>query len=294
MAIPPTERLARALAYSTSNRASSLLSQMNRCGSAEWHYQFTCRTAGCASCRGRYIGKQVRQASARYQHLSNRDISFASIVIGATTCVDEIGDIFAKFRKDLRNLTDSNRRVRRRWSALDMMLWLEVDAMSGSDYILLGSDKQTQLGEMAPFFVMKDGPVWIVTCHGVIAHPHIDRQEVLAELDRRWAGHKRCDLRAFDTSNEVATNLRRTINYALKHECRTHLGNHAEAWPDAWMAEYYSYLNEWSRGFQSTRIVINSKKDKLSISPKECNVKEYEEEPMPFTYSNSIFPTYYN
>ncbi len=295
MATHPTARLARALAYDPSHRASNLLSQMNRCGGSEWNYQYTCRTAGCAECRGRYISKQVREATARYGQFSNSEISFASIVIGATTSVDEVGPIFAKFRKDARNLTDANRRARPRWRALDARLWLETDAICGADYIHLGSDKKEQLGEMLPMFVMNEGPVWIVTAHGVVAHPNIDRQEILAEWKRRWPGHRRCDLRSFDPTNTVATNIRRTINYSLKHECRVHVGSTVDSWPERWVSEYYSYLNEWSRGFQSTRLALNKVKDKLPIIDNIDIVDQVDHtEPMPFIYSDSIFPTYYN
>lgn len=295
MAPSPTTRLATALAYMTSNRASDLLSRMNRCGSGEWNYQFTCRTPGCDVCRGRYIGKQSREATKRYGDLMNDDMAFVSVVIGATTSVDEVADIFSKFRKDLRNLVDANRRSRPRWRDIDAMLWLETDALSGADYVHLGSDKQKQLGELAPLFVMRDGPVWVVTAHGVVSHAGIDRQEVLAELDRRWPGHKRTDLRAFDRANKLQTNLRRTINYSLKHECRSHLGLVTEPWPDKWIAEYYSFLSNWSRGYQSTRITINRNKNKLLMNKPNVKLMIHEEaEPMPFIYSDSIFNTYYN
>jgi len=144
-------------------------------------------------------------------------------------------------------------------------------------------------------FLMKDGPVWIVTCHGVVAHPGIDRQEVSAELERRWEGHKRVDVRGFDPKNTAPTNLRRTINYALKHECRSHLGAVSHPWPPHWLADYYGFLGEWSRGFQSTRVTIRSVKDKLNNNTKQDTSNEdTEREPMPFMYSDSIFDTYYN
>ncbi|ODT60203.1 MAG: hypothetical protein ABS77_09785 [Phenylobacterium sp. SCN 69-14] len=284
------------LAYSGSADAAALRSRMTRCGGEEWNYQFSCRTPACATCRGRYIGRQRRAAIKRFAKHENHDLAFASIVIGATDYVDEIGETFMKFRKDLRNIVDANRRQRRRWNNFEALLWLETDALSGDDFVHLGSDKKAQLGEMAPLFVRDSGPVWVVTAHGVIARPGIDYQEVAEDFRQRWPGTKRVDVRPFYDHQTKDQNLGYTINYALKHECRTHLGQFAEPWPMGWMAEYYSYLNRWSRGFQSTRISISPKEIKSTnaILPKYNKTETEELEPLPFIYSDSVFHTYYN
>ncbi len=284
------------LAYSGGADAAALRSRMKRCGGEEWNYQFSCRTAACATCRGRYVGRQRRAATKRFAKHQNDDLAFASIVIGATAHVDEIGETFTKFRRDLRNVVDANRRHRRRWNNLEALLWLETDALSGNDYVHLGSDKQAQLGEMAPLFVRDSGPVWVVTAHGVIACPGIDYQEVGEDFRQRWPGTKRVDVRPFYPHQTKEQNLGYTINYALKHECRTHLGHITEPWPVGWMAEYYSYLNRWSRGFQSTRISISSREIKSTntLLSGYNHPKLEEREPFPFTYSDSVFDTYYN
>lgn len=111
-------RLLEELAASNDPTASSLLSRMTRCGSEEWNHQFTCRTPACDYCRGRYIGSQSRAAIKRFSAVTNDDLAFASIVIGATGNVSGVGDIFAKFKKDFRNLSDANRRERRRWLSI--------------------------------------------------------------------------------------------------------------------------------------------------------------------------------
>ena len=293
----PTDRLLTALAHCGSVNASALLCRLSQCGGEGWNGQFTCRTPACARCRGRYIGSQCRAALKRFTALGNDRLAFASIVIGATTHLDDIADLFAKFRKDLRNLVEANRRQRRRWNGLEALLWLETDALCGEDYCHLGTDKQAQLGEMAPMFVQASGPVWVITVHGVIAHPDIDHQEVQAELDRRWPGTKRVDVRPFYGHQTEEQNLRYTINYALKHQCRTHLGNIIEPWPASWIAAYYSHLHQWSRGFQSMRISIGRSSKILTTQ----SVKNYtnviddnDREPLPFIYSNSIFDTHYN
>lgn len=294
---PNRDLLMRELAHSTHPRAAPLLHRMNRCeGENEWGGQFTCRTHGCKACRDREIGKQVRKARDRFASARNEDLAFLSVVIGATCNVEEVREVFRKFNKDLRNLTDANRRQRRRWRRLEVLLWLETDAMAGDDFVHLAPDKTAQLGEMIPLFVHESGPVWIVTAHGIVHHPGVEIQEVRAEFERRWPGHKRAHLQAFWLDQPKDKNIRRTINYAMKHECRTHLGAVEERWPGAWMAQYYSDLSEWSRGFLSTRFSINAAKDKSSRTPDESysGQRECALEPVPFTYTSSTLDTYYN
>lgn len=294
------ERLISALAQSHHPAATPLIYRMNRCGSDdEWDGQFTCRTHGCPRCRGREVAKQVRKATSTFTDLDNGDLAFASVVIGVTTDVRDIRATFQKFAKDTRNLVAANRRLRKRWLRFGATFWLETDAMLGDDFGHLAPDKMEQLGELAPMFFGASGPVWIVTVHGLVAHPGIDHQEVRAELARRWPGHKRVDVTPFWTDAPKQDNLRRTINYALKHECRTHLGRVTDRWPDAWRAEYYADLTEWSRGFQSTRFSISSKLEKHT-SPLKLISNDFDEtvtdtiEPMPFTHTFSSFPiTYY-
>ena len=98
-----TGRLKRGLTDSWARGASELLSRMNRCGSDDWNGHFTCRTPGCDSCRGRYIASQRRQAIRRFANTENSDLAFVSIVIGAGDSVDDVANLFAKFKKDLRN-----------------------------------------------------------------------------------------------------------------------------------------------------------------------------------------------
>jgi hypothetical protein len=273
-----------------------LLHRMKRCGEPdEWNGHFTCRTPGCASCRGRYIGAQFRDARKRFADADNDDMAFVTIVVGATSDVSEISDIFQKFRKDFRNVVDSNRRQRRGWDGVEFVLWLETDAFSAEDFLLLGPDKRSQLGEMIPIFLNMSGPVWVVTVHGIARLNGLEHQHVRQQLEERWSGHKQVDVARFFGDRSKEQNLRYTINYALKHECRVHLGNVEMEWGKGWAASYYGFLSTWSRGFQSLRISINPKGSKsLPLhQPVATDISaDGEIEPLPFTCSYSIFPTY--
>lgn len=297
--MPTTDRLIEALAHSSHHAAPSLLGRMRECGGSGWNDQFTCRTPGCSACRSRYIGYQRRSAERRFSRLENADLSSASIVIGVVTDLADIGAEWAKFRKDVRNLIDSRRRLNGLWSCVEILLWLEVDAMHGDDYIHLADEKSAQLGSLMPVAVWPSRPVWIVTCHGIIAHPAIDSGQVQREFERRWTAPRAVMLKPFDQTNARAGNIGGVVNYALKHRCRTSLGAYHETWPIAWAADYYSYLHSWSRGFQSTRISVG----RMTARPRrncahECGNSPREDlqqnDPMPFVHEYSVFPISYN
>ena len=297
----PTERIVGALAQRRDTDAARLLSQMNRCETDEWRGHFTCRTAACTRCRGRYIGNQCRRAVKRFASVQRADLSMLSVVIAASSDVEDIGSIFGKFRKDLRNAVDGRRRDDRRWQTFQSLLWLETDAVSADDFVNLGTDKKEQLGEMAPFFIGQDGPVWVVTTHGVASHPGIDHQEVRRVLAHRWQGHNQVHVAPFFEDADKDVSLRRIINYSLKGECRSYVGGAETPWPPSWAATYYAYLNGWSRSFQSHRISISPMgvKKNLPVQPYGRDTVETFDEsdesyPMPFLYDNSILPTYYN
>jgi hypothetical protein len=130
-------------------------------------------------------------------------------------------------------------------------------------------------------------------------HGDVPHQEIGAELERRWPGHKRADIQPFWSGEDKSTNLRRTINYAMKNECRSHLGMVEERWPASWMAEYYSDLHEWSRGFQSTRFNVYASKKAEAEFTEDALVDDdlvYSDvkiDPMPFMSTNSTFDIYY-
>jgi hypothetical protein len=291
----PTDRLRETLLYSNASGARDLFHRMSRCGSEDWNWHFTCRTPACSACRSRYIGQQCRSAKRRFGACANEDLAFLTIVIGAAESVDEIADLFAKFKKDVRNVIDTKRRIKGQWHGVELLLWLETDAFAVEDFTLLGPDKQAQLCVMAPLFVGDGKPVWVATVHGIVHLNGLEHQQLRYELECRWRAPKQVDVRPFFDHRTVAQNITSTINYALKHDCRIHLGRITDTWPVLWREEYYCFLQRWSRGFQSLRLSIGPRKENInSITVFDCNTDSEQYDPMPFTYSNSIFDSYYN
>lgn len=296
-----TSRLIEALAYSDRPGASPLQSRMDRCGGEHWNFNFTCRTPGCRTCRNRYIGRQRIAAEKRFGALGNEQLASLSLVVGATQTLRDIEVIWTKFRKDLRNLIDSQRRQNGLWALTEALVWLEVDAISGEDFMHLAPNKMAQLGELAPFAFYTGQPVWVVTCHGIIAHPGLPLERVRSQLERQWPGYRQTCLKPFDDQNSVVGNIGGVVNYALKNECRVHLGYVSEAWPTSWAADYYAYLHEWSRGFQSLRISVGrlNRTSKTSNTPSRPKVNASTSEgemnnAMPMMIDYSVFHTPYN
>jgi hypothetical protein len=86
-------------------------------------------------------------------------------------------------------------------------MWLETDAFAAEDYLYLGSDKRAQLGELVPMFVNRQGPVWVVTAHGLVHLNGLEPQQIRDALQERWAGTKQVDVRPLYDHRTVSQNI---------------------------------------------------------------------------------------
>ena len=66
-------------------------SRLKKCAGPDWGYRFRCRLQSCPRCRDMYIRSQAKKAQHRFGNLSNDRLAMVSIVLGATTGVNEIG-----------------------------------------------------------------------------------------------------------------------------------------------------------------------------------------------------------
>lgn len=257
-AMSDLDRLAQALLYAETAPATDLYARMNRC-----RFPTRCGLAACPPCRRRYIGSQQKAARSKLAGHGNADLGFLSLVVGATTEVLEVEGMFRGAKKVLKNLIEAQRRQRKRWNALQALLWLEVDAVAAEDIDKLPPDKRQQYGEFGINCADPSRPVWIVTVHGIIAHPGIEIQEVRMELEDRWSKSRQVKLKAFYSHQTPEQNIDGVIGYSLKHLLRIHFGwsdGHRveETWPAAWSAEYYTDLFSWTHGFKSQRMSLSA------------------------------------
>lgn len=196
-----------------------------------------------------------------------------TINLDAVREVGMIADVVTKARRDLRNLIDTQRRGSGSWGPVEVLLWLETDAIDLADYPRLGPDKREQVGEFVQVFEGQMGVVWLPSLHGVVRlGPSLDVGAARTAFVKQWPGHQCVDLRSFYVTRSMSTNLARIINYSLKHECTTEYYDSTTGeitpreWETKWLGSYYEWLYKWSRGFQSHRIFVRSEKDRHSVS----------------------------
>lgn len=286
--MPTTVEIHEALGHSSHSEARRLQTALTRCGH-DWFGTFLCNRAACESCRGRYIGRQRRAATKRFAALGNEALSLASIVIGGTNCLEDVPAMWSGFRKDLRNIVDSMRRRDGLWALTEFVVWLEIDAVSADDFSRLPPEKRVQLGELASAIGFGDEPIWIVTCHGIVAHPMQTSGRIHSRLAQRWPVLGQVHLRPFYQWNDPATNIARVVNYSLKYEASTSLESRddddftsiEDKWPLSWVAKYHAFLNGWSRGFQSTRISIGRRFAKSSRCGRASTLESHDQCSLP-------------
>ena len=146
------------------------------------------------------------------------------------------------------------------------------------------------------------------TFHGIVRLNGLEPQQVRQELERKWGGAKQVDVAPFEPEKDEKANIGDIINYALKHQCRTHLGAAEERWPDEWIAEYFAFLHEWSRGFQKLKVSVGRQRkcdvgveidgDVVAVVHDQLVEGEHGSDevgvdPLPFSCSFSVFDNYY-
>jgi hypothetical protein len=284
----------------SSSEAMALVSRLSRCNGPDWGYRFTCRSPACPSCRDRYIGSQRRKAEVRFAGAANSEMAMLSINLGETRAVAGVDGIMAKARRDLRNLFDRQRTTCDLWRSVEVLAWMEMDAFDLEDYPRLGPDKREQFSQFLQAPYGSKGVVWCPHLHGVIRIvPGLDLHTIRTAIENQWTGHRRVDVRPFSETKNMVTNLGDIINYSLKHECTTeyYAPETGEVttveWETRWLGEYYSWLYGWSRGFQSTRLLINPKNERWSGQSYDCDPDEIYTDHLPIDCSFSVFPMDY-
>jgi hypothetical protein len=216
------------------------------------------------------MSRQVNAVQEAFAEKENETLAFVTIILGLTSWTEDIGDIFLRARRKLRNIVDENRRSNARWRRLQVVGWLEVDAFDPHRFVDLPPNKKEQLEAIGLPFVGA-GPTWVVTLHALVSLDGVDRYRLAEELRRRWDAPTQVDVRPFDTTRSADQNINSLVRYCLKNRTTTATTVcHAEPWDISWSTEYYEYLNKWSRGFQSTRIWIKPQNDSRKSS--QCNL----------------------
>jgi hypothetical protein len=249
----------------------ALRSRLTRCNGPDWGHRFTCRSPACPACRDRYIAKQRREALKRFAGVPTNEMALLTIVLPPVLNLADIDGTMAKARRDMRNLINRQRHQSAMWGPVEVLVWLEIDAFDLEDFARLGSDRQKQVSEFIQPFHGQTGTVWVASLHGVLRlAPALDVGVARSAFERQWPGHRRVYLETFTEGKAMTASLGDIINYSLKHENTNDFIDyetgeviHVE-WEDSMLSEFYSWMYGWSRGFQSTRLSVNMKKNKRS------------------------------
>lgn len=277
----------------------SLFSRMKRCEGPDWGYRFTCRTPSCAACRDRHIAAERREALRRFGDASNSELVLVTVILDAVRELDEIGSAIDKGRRDLRNMVHRRRAASPMWAPVEVMAWVETDVVAAEDFPRLGPDRQALISDLIQVTAGMTGPIWMPSIHGIVRlGPGLDAGALRTALQAQWPGHCRINVKQFYVDKPVENNIAGVVNYANKHAC---LSNYYDAetgevitqeWEDVWIASYYSWLHEWSRGFQSLRMSVRRpkpRKPRPSIGDNSDREK-VDTDDIPSAYYFSVFP----
>jgi hypothetical protein len=269
---------------------------------SRWRFKEYCRSVGCGVCRGRYIESQTQAALDRFSDADNHEMALLTVVLAVTEDENQIGLCFERGRKKLRNIIDAQRRRTRRWDAVEVLGWLETDALDDSQVQMVLPERRALLEHLGlPSHPAPEMPIWVITFHAVVRLPAVEHQAFRSALQIGWPHPGQVDVRPFISTKSPDANLRHVIEYALKHETITRMEGRTEfAWPSEWLAKYYEALEGWSRSFQRLRVNIRPKRrpgsthDDFDPQPYHPR-KPVELDPMPSLFGDgfSSIPTQY-
>ena len=238
---------------------SSLRWKLIKCGEyGHWaNNEWRCHAPACQRCRPRYVRRQQRQALEGLAGATNEQCSMVTVVLGIADDVEDIASIWDKGRSDLRNRINAQRRQDRRWRNAMLTGWVEADPIIYDDVAMLGSQQRSVLAYLnQPRWRLDGGPCWVVHLHGLIYHPEIDWQAWQRELSDQWPGEGRVDVEPFFKNRALFQNVNSIVRYATKFKAGRVVEGAYDAWPSPFVAEYYDWVDEYSRGWQSLRIRI--------------------------------------
>ncbi len=256
---------------------SALKSRLLSCGKAtQFKNVVSCGAVACAKCRERYVVRQVSALQEAFGEASNSEMAFVTVVLEITGWVEDIGEIFLRSRRKVRNIIDKKRRQSRAWADLQIVGWLEVDAFDPERFVDLPPRKKAQAEAMGLPPYRGTTPTWVVTFHAIASLGSVERQELARELGRHWSAPDQVHVQPFHENKSISNNINSLVRYCLKHENSTATTvSSAEPWEMAWRVEFYEYLNRWSKGFQSMRMWIKPRRDSMGESRSDYDDEHY-------------------
>ena len=183
-----------------------------------------CKTVACWSCRTSHVKRKRTMAIRLFSGQENKDLSLVTINAGrGLSSLREVTLEHEQFAKDLTRLRKKLLRTDQRLAGITALAVLEVT---------------------------NSGGLWKPHWHIVLAHPEIDRDEIVSMLRERFPGNRRVNIKAFHSERASTDNVEGCVSYALKSD-------HG-SWSPHDVALYY----RWMRGrcaLRSLCILLNAR-----------------------------------
>ena len=207
--------------------------------------QYKCKSVGCWACRTAHIRRKKEQVRQVFLCAASEDCSF--ITVNAAEPAPDLDEVAAQHRKfsvDLNNFRDALARRDGRFNRIAAFTVLEVqhDAVNG---------------------------VWKPHWHLALWHERIDRQEVTLVFNKRWQGHRRTNVKPFDSTRDAVANAESIIGYALK--------SHHWEWSVYAAASWWL----WLRKRAALRSICVTTNRRINANTSISTEKSLEVEPMP-------------
>lgn len=172
--------------------------------------QYKCKTVACWCCRTAHVRRKKTQAAAVFAEAANGECSWVT-VNAAVPCADLDGVAAAhtKMMNDLDNLRHGLSRSDRRFGRMSLFAILEVQ---------------------------HDGAQWRPHWHILIAHPRVDRQELIAKFRERFTGPRRVQGEPFYPWLTVRENIDNCVGYACKFDHR--------GWPEYASSRLFLWIRQ--------------------------------------------------
>lgn len=288
------DRLRSALLEEQSEASRNLIRRLDSCG-VDWKDgRYSCRSPACSSCRRTYIRAEQRKTRNFFIDASNHDLAFATVVLGGSRDLDEVGTLIERGYRATRNRVNAERRMSARWSGLSVRGWYEVDAIGPEHYGQVLPKRRALLDEIAPMYDGQNGPTWVPTFHAIIRLNGIDYGQVQASFAQQWSAPAQVHIEPLNAYKSVDENIDAIVGYSNKHKSEIKLENPNRSssiivpWSSSWSVSYYGWLGLKRNGFEFLRFSIGPKhKDHQKIV--EQNVIEL----LPMLYEFNTFPMLY-
>lgn len=175
-----------------------------------------CRSPACPRCCQLRGNAEARSALRFFADADHANMALVTISPGFITDLTDWGSMNRKFKSDIRNLINRQRREwPRRWGRVSLFGWPEADPVSLADLPILPSRIRLYIEAARPSW--REEWVWMAHWHFVADTGLVDRQELRDVLGERWPLPSQVDVRPLDPGKGTKDeNVSRISRYANK------------------------------------------------------------------------------